>query len=523
MYALESFWLFVHCFIYSFKIYSFDQTPANNRNMKLELWQSGTLKSTVILKYFSQGDTRKQGYSATVIPGLDHEYRLSMDDGGYIPADWIIEFSDPVFSNRWRKDEIYLKVAGRNCPSPVNAYHDRRYIWSGDNFLKVRGRGACTSYPDMEPVNCRTQAPISLAESCPGKCQRICNNGYCDCETGECLCNPGFIGTDCQINTCTAAGCVNGNCAAKYLGGELPVTNKPCVCIDGWFGDKCDSRTPPDLPEYVPNCHNGCFYYPDSDIDGGNLAVTSGDIKSCCEACTANPSCNSYVMLGQTCYLKSGTKRIYRAGIASGIRCSPGETASPIQPTIATTAGATLPTTVQTTFVATILPSGDICFNGYQFYPDTDISGGILQILGTQNSNYMTCVTECDKNSTCASWVLYGNTCYLKTTKTRVSNAARLAGIKCDDAITTAATTNAAATTTQDSSVVCQSDGCQSFANSDIEGVNLQSFAATSQSSCCVACNKNSQCSSWVYWAGACYLKAGTNRISKTGCFSGIK
>jgi hypothetical protein len=277
--------------------------------MKLELWQSGSLKSTVILKYFSQGDTRKQGYSATVIPGLDHEYKLSSADGTDIPDDWIIEFSDPIFSNRWKKDEIYLTVAGRNCPSPLNAYHDRRYIWSGDNFLKVRGRGACSSFPAMASVNCRTQAPISLVESCSDKCPRSCPNGYCDCETGECLCNPGFAGSSCSIDTCAAADCVNGNCAAKYLGGELPVTNKPCVCMDGWYGDKCDSKTPPVLPDYIPNCHNGCFYYPDSDIDGGNLMIVSGDIKSCCEACTANTACNAYVMLGNTCYLKSGTKR----------------------------------------------------------------------------------------------------------------------------------------------------------------------------------------------------------------------
>jgi hypothetical protein len=97
-----------------------------NRDMKLELWQSGNLISSVILRFFRISDTRKQGYSATVIPGLDHKYKLSMADGGNIPTDWIIEFSDPVFGNRWKRDEINLEVAGRNCPYPVHSQHDRR-------------------------------------------------------------------------------------------------------------------------------------------------------------------------------------------------------------------------------------------------------------------------------------------------------------------------------------------------------------------------------------------------------------
>ena len=93
--------------------------------MRLELWQSDRLISTVTLQYFQIGD-RKQGYSATVVPGLDHKYVLSMADGGNVSPDWIIEFSDPVFGNRWKRDEINLVVVGRNCPYPVHSQHDRR-------------------------------------------------------------------------------------------------------------------------------------------------------------------------------------------------------------------------------------------------------------------------------------------------------------------------------------------------------------------------------------------------------------
>jgi hypothetical protein len=96
--------------------------------MRLELWQSDKLIGTVTLEYFQIGD-RKQGYSATVIPGLDHKYILSMADGENVSPDWIIEFSDPIFGNRWKRDEIDLVVAGRNCPYPVHSQHDRRYFF----------------------------------------------------------------------------------------------------------------------------------------------------------------------------------------------------------------------------------------------------------------------------------------------------------------------------------------------------------------------------------------------------------
>ena len=85
--------------------------------------------SSIIIKYFQIDTTRKQGYSLPVVPGLDLTYKLAMADGGDVSLDWIIEFSDPVFGNRWKRDEIFLIVAGRNCPSPVHSQHDRRYVF----------------------------------------------------------------------------------------------------------------------------------------------------------------------------------------------------------------------------------------------------------------------------------------------------------------------------------------------------------------------------------------------------------
>jgi hypothetical protein len=138
------------------EIWTFGKSKATwgGVSLTLQLWQKNVQISSVILNYFQIGDdasnTKKQGYSATVIPGTDHEYRLSLTGGGGIPTDWIIEFSDPVFGNRWIKDEIILKVTGRICPGVVNSQHDRRYIWGGNEYLQVSGRGACTTFPGNE-------------------------------------------------------------------------------------------------------------------------------------------------------------------------------------------------------------------------------------------------------------------------------------------------------------------------------------------------------------------------------------
>ncbi|CAF4040020.1 unnamed protein product [Adineta steineri] len=329
------------------EIFSYNQNSENHQNMQLELWQFGNRISSVALNFFQIGD-KKQGYSATVIPGLDHQYRLSMTDGGNVSPDWIIEFADPIFGNRWKRDEIDLVVAGRNCPYPVHSQHDRRYIWSGNNYLKVKGRGACTSFPDMSPVNCKSQPKLTNVEHCPDQCPNGCRNGYCDCATGECLCNPGFSGVNCSIDTCGAAGCVNGNCAAQYLGRDLPVTNKPCVCIDGWYGDRCDTTTPPPpVSDPAPMCFNGCYYYTDTSIGGGQMqTIQTSDPTACCAACNRNAACNAWVFSAYQCYLKTGTQLIQKTGVTSGIKCSTGTNSSTIAP--ATVASSTtVPSTVR--------------------------------------------------------------------------------------------------------------------------------------------------------------------------------
>jgi hypothetical protein len=110
--------------------------------MKLELWQKGSRIGIAVLNYFQVGtdNNRKRGYSATVVPGRDMQYRLSMENGENVPSHWIIEFSDTIFGNRWQRDEIDLIVAGRVCPTPVHSQHDRRFFYFTKilNFSKIQ-------------------------------------------------------------------------------------------------------------------------------------------------------------------------------------------------------------------------------------------------------------------------------------------------------------------------------------------------------------------------------------------------
>jgi hypothetical protein len=239
-----------------------------------------------------------------------------------------------------------------------------RYIYSGDAYLTVRGRGACSSFPDMPVINCKTQPKLTNIENCPTKCSGGCKNGFCDCATGECMCNPGFYGTSCAKDTCLAAKCLNGNCAALYLGGDLLVTKNPCACKEGWYGPKCDSTIKPADLVLEPVCLSGSYFYLDHDIQGGNLALVSNapNPKECAKACLANPACNSWVSAGGGCYLKTGTQRFKAKGPTSGIKCSAitdntGQTTN--LPVITTANLSTKTSTVSTSTITTTSSSFD--------------------------------------------------------------------------------------------------------------------------------------------------------------------
>lgn len=102
----------------------------------------------------------------------------------------------------------------------------------------------------LKPVN-----PDDVVEKCP-----ICKHGYCGIKTGECICETGWGGTQCdQVSTgalCAAKNCgPNGQC--KESGGKAV-----CECRNRYSGSECNIA--PDLAcqgmkcnEPNGNCENG--------------------------------------------------------------------------------------------------------------------------------------------------------------------------------------------------------------------------------------------------------------------------
>ncbi len=154
----------------SLKIYSRNQLIGNNPlDLRVEAWfnnssRNGAPNAAQNLRYHQIGgdnQSQKQGYSIPIIPGVENTYRLSMVNGQNVPNDWIIEFNDPVVGNRWGEEFITLEVQGRVCADNglVSSQHDRRFIWSGDEFLNPgvwdsNGNaihGACVAVGEQPP------------------------------------------------------------------------------------------------------------------------------------------------------------------------------------------------------------------------------------------------------------------------------------------------------------------------------------------------------------------------------------
>ena len=227
------------------RIYSRGLTRGTAQQLSVQVWLAGVWKASFKVPYHQIGadrETRKQGYAFPVFTGRDVKYRIELNDGSAILTDWIVEFSDPAIGNRWAADEIGLEIKGRSCPPIVTSQHDRRFVY-GTSLEHLTdssfGHGACTSFPDMPSVAC-SKVPLLSPITC--ECSKPCGpNGYCDCGLKKCRCHAGYSGESCQTDVCAMARCgKGGQCAAKYLGGNLSVSVNACICQRGWSGPLCD-------------------------------------------------------------------------------------------------------------------------------------------------------------------------------------------------------------------------------------------------------------------------------------------
>ena len=248
----------------SLKVYTRGDNVAGGKSpLTVTLLKDGVSLSTQVLPHFVIGGgvdagnayasfDRKQGYALPVLPSTTHELRF--EAGSALDDDAIVVFSDPVFGNRWGRDDLRLSIAGRDCGGLVHSQHDRRFVWSGGRQYLTDdawGRGACTAsgtvYPDMPAVDCSaagSEIQPPPCEACDAE-QAACNRMYIietQCRLAlPCLALPWLAGggrqavltsTVCaeQVAACEDVECgAHGSCTARLLGGSVHVSKHACM------------------------------------------------------------------------------------------------------------------------------------------------------------------------------------------------------------------------------------------------------------------------------------------------------
>ena len=289
----------------SLKVYSQNLVSFSAPYLIVEVWynrvRSGSPDSSQSIPFHQIGgdfQSDKQGYSLPVVPGAEHHYKLRLSSGdGTVPATWIVEFSDEVVGNRWAVEYINLSMNNYLCGNNglVSSHHDRRFMWSGDQFMSNEAwgnTGACAADKpgDLPKVDCSlTNEGRLMSAECPELCSNSCGEtSFCDCGSATCKIKSGF--TETEVDLCAAARCSDhGSCSAKYLGSNLPTTSNACICDDGWSGSRCQFNPCQTLGIVCQN--NGqCVATSDTSAQCTCQAGYSGDLceKSCDDICTSN-------------------------------------------------------------------------------------------------------------------------------------------------------------------------------------------------------------------------------------------
>ena len=161
------------------KVWSTNLHKSSALSLKVEVWlnnvQPGTLEQdsrapdiTQDVNFHQIADLggSKQGYSLPVFILDDVSYRLSLGgEGGNIPGDWVIEFSDAVMGNRWGEEFVNLRVNGRVCENDgvISSQHSRRFMGGAPDQYSWGNHGACVNTnppPKMPSVDCNAVAAL---------------------------------------------------------------------------------------------------------------------------------------------------------------------------------------------------------------------------------------------------------------------------------------------------------------------------------------------------------------------------
>ena len=129
----------------------------------------------------------------------------------------------------------------------------------------------------------------------PNACENSCTNKGV-CKWGRCLCQPGFTGSDCSVQTCPGSFCyynpnnfetVCNECSGNGKCGQSGI----CECNDGWTGPDCGAIF------CTNNCTNSQFCLPDFPINqcicDARKSGRSCEIQLCLNNCSKAGNCTS--------------------------------------------------------------------------------------------------------------------------------------------------------------------------------------------------------------------------------------
>jgi len=177
------------------------------------------------------------------------------------------------------------------CNAILNGY--------GNPFCGAQTSTTFALLLDESCINC----PVGFqydpnSGNCTNYCQPTCNNGQCVSNTSSsvsyCSCNPGYIGTSCNILNCPG----NPECNNK---GKCVVGNSGdvvCQCDPLYTGENCSVLVCPGYPNNVCGKKGYC-----SDADGSPSCVctTPGYFGDSCQNftvetvnCSGVPICNDH-------------------------------------------------------------------------------------------------------------------------------------------------------------------------------------------------------------------------------------
>ncbi|GLH08522.1 Neurogenic locus Notch protein [Gryllus bimaculatus] len=237
---------------------------------------------------------------------------------------------------------------GLNCSAPITC-----------NSNTCKNGGTCSNGPEGYVCICPPGYTDKNCEISTESCIMMsCKNGGTCMPNGECACPPGFTGPMCHLPLqCSDYPCINAsNCFDDFDSGSYT-----CICNPGWMGHNCDTRCCADVGDCVegsilcdcgtgPQCQvSRNFCVPDPCRNGGICQKQSGGYTCICDQGFTGKNCDSELNACSSapCQHNGQCVPLENVNASSGsfkCQCAPDYTGRLCETSITTCANITCPT-----------------------------------------------------------------------------------------------------------------------------------------------------------------------------------